>query len=655
VITDDDYLVWLTKKYPQLLQHQAILEKAREVFLKLKNVDETAESLSQLVSKELLWPTSAQLTESQSIRFFGQSAATFTFLGRSFVRQVADSTRRRIFLYGPQGVGKSHILAAVALVLSVKFAKGEAGSLPVCYIPDMGDALNEGIFFSCFLQAFINQPTELAAVGLIDPSDVPSLGRWTRNHGGITFIADQCNAIGKSLEPGKQQTREDEALEKLIKGAGFGNRLIFAASSNQTKVDVFSTSMDQDPALKILIPPFTRDEYCSFLEGSFPQFVTQLTSNASLFDPTPPALPAAFAALVVPAAPAAPAGGNVVAARPLITWVEETTGFVPLEVYTFCQKLEQIRKRKREQGHDENLSLREVSDSLNEFSTSITTRILEFLKGSFYGVVGQFLANKISAMSLAASGVCGFRNTAPMPRDVDWRFYYPVGEAMVAVPVSVLANRTVIAALTEKAQDFTRDERKKLLKEISGSFNLRNPSVTGFIVEGIIIACLKTCGWGSFNKFDFPSWPSNVKAAVNFDGDGHLLPGSDFDATLLIPNKWNFPLVDAVMVYQTKTKGNGNVDVIHCYVVGIQITIAKPTEHAHSYEFVTDAARHLQFVPESYWLPRLRADPPHPPKFSVGLLWIVHERDLGNLPAGDHQGAVGLEWFTGESGVPIPK
>ena len=188
------------------------------------------------------------------------------------------------------------------------------------------------------------------------------------------FVADQCNAVGKPVAAGDQRTPADVALEGLTKGVSMNSRLIFAASSNQTKVDVFNTSTDQDPALKILTPPFTPDEYRTFINGSFPQFVTQLTSNASLFDPTPPALPTAAVA------PVAPAGGNAaVAARSVITWVEETTGFIPLEVYSFCQKLEQIRKRKREQGHDENLSLREVSDSLNEFSTFITSRILASL------------------------------------------------------------------------------------------------------------------------------------------------------------------------------------------------------------------------------------------------------------------------------------
>jgi len=90
VIQDDDYITWLVEESPQLLPYTAILEK---VFLKLKNDTETANSLSQLMSKELLWPTSIKLAEAQRLRFFSQGE-TFTFLGRAFVGQVA----RRLFL-----------------------------------------------------------------------------------------------------------------------------------------------------------------------------------------------------------------------------------------------------------------------------------------------------------------------------------------------------------------------------------------------------------------------------------------------------------------------------------------------------------------------------------------------------------------------------
>jgi len=175
IITDDDYITWLIEKYPLLRQHESTLAAARLVFLSLAAVPDTvtAESLSQLATSELLWPTSTQLTDPQASRFFGrdpQDGTQFTFLGRSLVSDVANSRQRRIFLYGPQGVGKSHILAAVAFVLSVRFAKDEAGSMPVCYIPDMADALDVTCyFFDCLLQAFINQPLELAQLAEKQP------------------------------------------------------------------------------------------------------------------------------------------------------------------------------------------------------------------------------------------------------------------------------------------------------------------------------------------------------------------------------------------------------------------------------------------------------------------------------------------------------
>lgn len=107
--------------------------------MKLKDFEISLEELSSSQQLNLLWPTMVPKPLSRDVaRFFGPSNTEFTFLGRPLVARVLESLdERRIFLYGPQGVGKSHILAAVALLLSVKFGKGDHDSHPVCYIPDM--------------------------------------------------------------------------------------------------------------------------------------------------------------------------------------------------------------------------------------------------------------------------------------------------------------------------------------------------------------------------------------------------------------------------------------------------------------------------------------------------------------------------------------
>jgi len=216
---------------------------------------------------------------------------------------------------------------------------------------------------------------------------------------------------------------------------------------------------------------------------------------------------------------------------------------------------------------------------------------------------------------------------------------------MIAKPVSTLAHRTCIAATIEAAKNLDKAKRKEFLKQISGVFNFNDPSVTGFITEGIVISCLKSCDWASFNGFNFDGWPAKPAEIVLFPGEGYQLQGNFFTPTLLVPLRWDFPLVDAVIVYQHED---------HCYVVGIQITTKKPVNHAHSYEFVTDPRCHTLFVPESYLAGKI-CDNSTPAKYSVGLLWIVPQKDVGDLPAnGDRQGVISLEFFESECGVPIP-
>ena len=247
-------------------------------------------------------------------RFFGPSQGQFVMMGRGFVRGVVeamggDDPAKRIFLYGPQGVGKSHILAAVALFCSVRRAKGDVGAPPVCYIPDMKEALSDDKYlFKCFIQAFIDQSDVLAEIVSIGVNanrsfNLPSLVGWARASTGVLFIADQCNEVGNTQLP------KDVALNEMVEGVGADNWLLFAASSNQTKVDVFYVGSGGDKALKMMVEKFSYEEYCVFVRSNFLE----------------------EAALLAPNVRPVPVGQDPT----LIDLVEEITGFLPLHVRTF--------------------------------------------------------------------------------------------------------------------------------------------------------------------------------------------------------------------------------------------------------------------------------------------------------------------------------
>jgi len=80
------------------------------------------------------------------------------------------------------------------------------------------------------------------------------------------------------------------------------------------------------------------------------------------------------------------------------------------------------------------------------------------------------------------------------------------------------------------------------------------------------------------------------------------------------------------MVYQAKTK------------VDIQITVAEPTEHAHSCRCCAPPA----VCPGSI-LAGWKRQNPIAGKFTVGLFVGSSKNDLGSLPVGDCQGASGLQ------------
>ena len=220
-------------------------------------------------------------------------------------------------------------------------------------------------------------------------------------------------------------------------------------------------------------------------------------------------------------------GGGGAPLRPIRDLVEDITGFVPLQVYQLCLALEKIRVSKPADGIGQGaqpLEEEEVRDCLEEFSVSLTRDILLKLWDSFVMLRGVDLEVKVEAMSLAASGNFQFRGLRQYPREVDWRYYYPVGNSMVAKSISVLANRACIAATVEAARVLDMDKRKKILNEISGAFKFENPSVTGFIMEGIIIACLKVCNWSHFPHLGFPGWPAKSSNIFMFSGRvGHRL------------------------------------------------------------------------------------------------------------------------------------
>jgi len=334
--------------------------------------------------------------------------------------------------------------------------------------------------------------------------------------------------------------------------------------------------------------------------------------------------------------------------------VREITGFVPLQVYKLGHRLEEIRKATNP------FNAEVVLDCLGEFSKVIKEEIDGLLEVLFYGAKERGkLEQVVEWMSAAASGNHSFRNQGPDVRRgggglteyVDWDFFYPEGETMIAKPISVLALHCCVNAIVRATGEIKAEERKERMSDLARAYSVDNPSGNEFIVEGLINSCLAVCNLTRMNVFGFPGWPTKLEEqnCQIFPGrQGHQLWGEGYPASLLVPKMRNFPRVDSVLVYQFQGI---------CYIVGIQTTLQSPNDHAHSLNFLL-AEHHGHFVPRA-----------HQDNYRVALLWIVRNRYVAACPAlppnaiqgvgavpqnAIAQGAVSLESFEEQSGVPIP-
>ena len=122
---------------------------------------------------------------------------------------------------------------------------------------------------------------------------------------------------------------------------------------------------------------------------------------------------------------------------------------------------------------------------------------------------------------------------------------------MMAKPISALALNCCVNATVRATREIKAEDRKKRMSSLARAYDIDNPSLNGFIVEGLINGCLAVCDLTRMNVFGFPSWPTKLEEQNSriFPGlQGHKLWGEGYPASLLVPKMRNFPRVDSVLV-----------------------------------------------------------------------------------------------------------
>lgn len=225
----------------------------------LRGGDGVMEQLSMPTLCVVPWPSSRRPEPTRYPEQTSAGGLTWVHMfGRGQLADIRHQVEKnmRLFLFGVEGVGKSRLLAMLALGCIAE-READPSRPPVCFIPHLGHCVTRPlVVWQGLVQACIDKPTALA-----------ELAEWERlwrySHPRVFFdklrdflalhkvlvIADGHNAVDP--EQHKMADREAQiAVGSFIACLGKGmvapnaERLVFAASANETSVNLLKEKQD---------------------------------------------------------------------------------------------------------------------------------------------------------------------------------------------------------------------------------------------------------------------------------------------------------------------------------------------------------------------------------------------------------------------------
>ena len=182
--------------------------------------------------------------------------------GRAQLADIREQVRerQRLFLFGVEGVGKSRLLAMLALACMAEHV-ADPSKPPVCFIPHLGDCVARPLsVWEALVQACIHDPAallqlaHLESLGLRPPRELlGELLGFARQHK-VLVIADQHNAVEygqHAVVDRGAQIAVASFIASLGKGALDADRVVFAASANQSSVNVLTEKQDSTTKVRM--------------------------------------------------------------------------------------------------------------------------------------------------------------------------------------------------------------------------------------------------------------------------------------------------------------------------------------------------------------------------------------------------------------------
>lgn len=231
--SDEDKHARKKRKLDQLYEEISLIHS------QILSLDFTPNELSNpATSRYIPWPSPLPPPRDRFVTSCSEDGVTnFEYMGRSMFKEVLKEVTgswvtkpyNKLYLYGPSGVGKSHLLAAIVLCLTRQGKR-------VVYIPDCRALLAEEDLIlyikAALLFAFHNDKDSCDAIaaavqvdGLIDfIQDQPMEGHYV--------IVDQMNAL--ELNEGKDPaTNEKVMVSNILACFGSRQKYIFSAAAGK--------------------------------------------------------------------------------------------------------------------------------------------------------------------------------------------------------------------------------------------------------------------------------------------------------------------------------------------------------------------------------------------------------------------------------------
>lgn len=221
--------------------HLPLLQYAWRLRRKLAEAPLSLDYLSEPVLRDVPWPSATEPDDRFRRGVPGDDGLlSVGMFGRWQVRSLHGQLLylQRYLVFGMEGVGKSHLLAMLALAcLGEKADEGETHRA-VCFIPALGSCLTDqdGVW-KALVEAFVCDPPALAELDQLrrdHSGDVPayleSLADFV-NRRNVVVIAGRFDAVDKDAAGAR--TALGQGVANFISKAGQAGsscRLVFAAS-----------------------------------------------------------------------------------------------------------------------------------------------------------------------------------------------------------------------------------------------------------------------------------------------------------------------------------------------------------------------------------------------------------------------------------------